>query len=76
MHTSSDHPLIGIDSEIRFGRACLLGTRIGVEDVLGWLARGMTHAEIFEDFPEISEEQIRACLHYAADRESHIRLVA
>ena len=66
MSALPDHPLIGIDPEIRFGRACLLGTRIGVDDVLGWLVRGMSHAEIFEDFPEVTEEQVRACLRYAA----------
>ena len=76
MYTSVEHPLIGIDPEIRFGRACLLGTRISVDDVLGWLGNGMSHAEIIEDFPELGEEAIRACLRYAADRQRHSRLVA
>ena len=76
MYTSSEHPLIGIDPEIRFGRACLLGTRIGVDDVLGWLGNGMSILEILEDFPELSEASIRACLRYAADRQRHTRLVA
>jgi uncharacterized protein (DUF433 family) len=48
--------------------------RITVYDVLGWLAAGMSHAEILEDFPELTEEYIRACLEFAADREH--RLVA
>jgi uncharacterized protein (DUF433 family) len=43
--------------------------RIGVSDVLGWLAAGMTHAEILDDYPELTEEDILACLAYAADRE-------
>ncbi|TPG67508.1 DUF433 domain-containing protein [Hymenobacter nivis] len=76
MYTSATHPLIGIDSEIRFGRACLIGTRIGVDDVLGWLGNGMSNADIIEDFPELTEELIRACLRYAADRQRHVRLVA
>jgi len=44
--------------------------RIAVADVLGWLAAGMTHEEILSDYPELNEEDIRACLAYAADRES------
>lgn len=58
---------ISIDPEIRFGRPCLTGTRITVADVLGWLALGMSHADIIEDFPELTEGQIRSCLEYAAD---------
>lgn len=76
MYSSTNHPLIGIDPEIRFGRACLIGTRIGVDDVLGWLGNGMAMSDIIEDFPELTEEQIRACLRYAADRQRHTRLVA
>lgn len=41
-------------------------------DVLGWLAAGMSHAEILDDFPELTEEDIRACLAFAADRERRI----
>ncbi|MEZ0608161.1 DUF433 domain-containing protein [Fibrella sp. WM1] len=67
---------ISIDSEIRFGRPCITGTRISVYDVLGWLGLGMSPAEIIDDFPELTEEQIRACLLYAADRERKIRVVA
>jgi uncharacterized protein (DUF433 family) len=76
MYTSPSHPLIGIDPEVRFGRACIIGTRISVDDVLGWLGNGMSIADIIEDFPELSEEIIRACLRYAADRQRHTRLVA
>jgi len=43
--------------------------RIAVTDVLGWLAAGMTHEEILGDYPELTEEDILACLAYAADRE-------
>ena len=76
MYTSAEHPLIGIDPEIRFGRACLIGTRISVDDVLGWLGNGMSIPEIIEDFPELDEGLIRACLLYAADRQRHTRLAA
>ena len=76
MYTSPTHPLIGIDPEIRFGRACLIGTRISVDDVLSWLGNGMSNADIIEDFPELDENLIRACLRYAADRQRHTRLVA
>lgn len=38
-------------------------------DVLGWLASGVTHEQILDDYPELTEEDIRACLAYAADRE-------
>jgi uncharacterized protein (DUF433 family) len=43
--------------------------RITVYDVLGWLAVGIAHAEILEDFPELTEADIRACLEFAANRE-------
>ena len=76
MYTSANHPLIGIDPEIRFGRTCLIGTRISVGDVLGWLGNGMSIPDILEDFPELTEEQIRACLRYASDRQNIARLVA
>lgn len=75
MYTSANHPLIGIDPEIRFGRACLIGTRISVDDVLGWLGNGMSMADIFEDFPQLTKEQVQACLRYAADRQRNTRLV-
>ena len=48
--------------------------RIAVADVLGWLAAGMTYQQIIADYPELTEDHIRACLAYAADRER--RLVA
>jgi uncharacterized protein (DUF433 family) len=67
---------ISIDPEIRFGRPCLRGTRISVYDVLGWLALRMSFAEIMEDFPELTEQHILACLQYAADRERKIQVVA
>ncbi|UYZ62709.1 DUF433 domain-containing protein [Hymenobacter weizhouensis] len=64
---------ISINPEIRFGRPCSTGTRISVADVLGWLGSGQTIPEILEDFPELTQEHIHACLLYAADRERHLR---
>jgi uncharacterized protein (DUF433 family) len=56
----------------RGGRPCIRGLRIAVVDILGWLAAGMSHAEIIADFPELTEEDIRAALACAADRERRI----
>jgi uncharacterized protein (DUF433 family) len=70
MLSSAAHPLIGIDPEIRFGRPCIVGTRISVNDVLGWLSNGMSIAEIIQDFPELTPELIQACQRYAADRKT------
>ena len=68
--------IITIEPGKRGGKPCVRGMRITVGDVLGWLAAGMTHDEIFEDFPELTEEDIRACLAYAADRESKAKVIA
>ena len=67
---------IGINSGVRFGKPTIIGTRITVFDVLIWLANGMTTNEIIEDFPEIDENQIKACLTYAADRERKIQIAS
>ena len=67
---------ITINSEIRFGKPTIIGTRITVFDVLNWLANGMTTIEIIEDFPELNENQIKACLSYAADREHKIQIAS
>ncbi len=57
----------------RFGKPCIRETRITVYDVLGWLAAGMTYNEIIEDFPELTIDDIRACLAFAADREHKLQ---
>jgi len=61
--------IITIEPGKRGGRPTVRGMRIAVADVLGWLASGMTHEEILSDYPELSEDDILACLAYAADRE-------
>jgi uncharacterized protein (DUF433 family) len=66
--------IITINPEKRFGKPCVRNTRITVFDVLGWLASGMSHEEILTDFPELTEEDISACLSYAADKERKIRI--
>jgi uncharacterized protein (DUF433 family) len=66
--------IITIEPSKRGGRPTIRGMRIAVADVLGWLAAGMTHEEILGDYPELSEEDICACLAYAADRERRVIL--
>ncbi|MBE9063704.1 DUF433 domain-containing protein [cf. Phormidesmis sp. LEGE 11477] len=66
--------IITIESDKRGGKPCIRQMRITVYDVLGWLAAGMSEEEITDDFPELTEVDIRACLEFAADREH--RLVA
>jgi uncharacterized protein (DUF433 family) len=65
---------ISIDSSIRFGKPLITGTRISVYDVLNWFANGLTIKDIIADFPELTKEQIQACLAYAADREHKLRV--
>jgi len=60
---------ITVDSEIRFGKPCIKGTRISVGDILGWLSAGMKTEEILDDFPELQEIHIRAALAFAATRD-------
>ena len=60
---------ISIDPTVRFGKPCVRGTRVGVGDVLGYLAGGMSEDRLLADFPQLTREDIRACLAYAAERE-------
>jgi uncharacterized protein (DUF433 family) len=64
--------IISIEPGKRGGRPCVRHMRIAVADVLGWLAAGQTHEQILDDFPELTEDDIRACLAYAADRERRL----
>lgn len=66
--------IITIEPGKRGGKPCIRGMRITVYDVLEYLASGMTVAEILDDFPYLTEEDIRACLQYAADREKRMML--
>jgi uncharacterized protein (DUF433 family) len=64
--------VITIEPGKRGGRPCIRGLRIAVADVLGWLAAGMSHERILADYPELTDEDVRACLAYAADRERRV----
>lgn len=61
--------IITIEPGKRGGKPCIRGIRITVGDVLGWLASGMTNQEIIDDYPDLTEEDILACLAYAAEKE-------
>jgi len=61
--------IIGYNPSKRFGKPCIRETRITVYDVLGWLASGMSFEDIINDFPELTEKDILACLAFAAERE-------
>ena len=56
--------IITIEAGKRGGRPCIRNMRIAVADVLGWLAAGMSHQQIISDFPELTEDDIRACRAY------------
>ena len=64
----NDAAIIQSNPEVRFGKPCIRGLRIAVEDVLGWFASGMTEEEILADFPQLTREDLRAVQAYAADR--------
>ena len=67
---------ITIEPGKRGGRPCIRHMRIAVANVLSWLAAGMTHQAIIADYPELTEDDILACLAYAADRERRILTAA
>lgn len=60
--------IITIEPGKRSGKPCIRGLRITVYDVLEYLASGMTESEIVQDFPDLTAEDIRACLAFAALR--------
>ena len=61
--------VISVEAGKRAGKPCIRGMRITVYDVLSYLAAGMSHEEILADFSELTEEDILACLNYAANKE-------
>lgn len=69
------HDIITVEPGKRSGKACIRGMRITVQDVLEYLAGGMSQEEILADFPELTPEDIRACLAFAADRERKLLAV-
>ena len=64
--------IITIEPGKRSGKPCIRGMRITVADVLEYLASGMTEAEILRDFPELTTDDIHACLAFAAEREKKL----
>lgn len=70
MDTAAITAYIELNPQVRFGKPIVKGTRTTVAEVLEMLANGMSTADIAEDFPAIGVAQVRACLLYAAYRES------
>ncbi|HEV2461967.1 MAG TPA: DUF433 domain-containing protein [Ktedonobacterales bacterium] len=66
--------IITLEPGKRSGKPIIRGMRVTVYDVLSYLAAGMTHQEILDDFPYPTEADILACLSYAADRERHLQV--
>jgi len=64
--------IITIEPGKRSGKPCIRGMRITVQDILEYLAGGMTEEEILRDFSELTREDIKACLAFAADRERRL----
>jgi len=67
--------IITLEPGKRGGKPCIRGLRITVYDVLEYLASGMTEQEILRDFPELTPDDIKACLAFAADRERKLTSV-
>ena len=60
---------ISIDPSVRFGKPCVRGTRITEGYILGYLAGGVSEGELWADFQQLTQDDIRACLTYTAERE-------
>ena len=67
--------IITVEAGKRGGKPCIRGLRITVYDVLENLACGMTHDQLLQEFPYLTEEDIRACLAFAADRERKLETI-
>ncbi len=66
---------IAVDPEVRFGKPCVRGTRITVGEVLGYLAGGMSEAELLADFPQLTHDDLLACFAFAALRERRLQAI-
>ncbi len=64
--------IITYDPNQRSGQPCIRGLRITVGDILGYLASGMSKESIIADFPELTLDDLHACLEFASLREKHI----
>jgi len=63
---------ITVNPSVRSGKPCIKGTRITVYDILEYMAGGMDEEKILSDFPDLTREDIRACLAFAASRERRL----
>ena len=68
--------IITLEPGKRGGKPCIRGMRITVYDVLSYLGAGMTPEEVLHDFPYLTQEDIWACLNYAAERERYTKVVS
>ena len=68
--------IITIEPGKRSGKPCIRGMRITVQDILEYLAGGMTESEILDDFPELTHDDIRACIAFAANRERQLAVAS
>ena len=68
---------IGVDPNVCFGKPCIRGTRIWVSLLLDFLASGMSHQEILADYPQLTDEDLRAAIAYGAEmsRERYVEIV-
>ena len=66
---------ITIEPGKRGGKPCVRGLRITVSDVLDYLASGMSEVELLDDFPDLTRDDVRACLAFAADRERKLMTI-
>jgi uncharacterized protein (DUF433 family) len=67
--------IITMEPGKRRGKPCIRGLRVTVYDVLEYLASGMSHSDILREFPFLTEQDIRACLAFAADRERKLDML-
>jgi len=65
---------IVVDPEVRFGKPTVRGTRLTVGEVLGHLAT-MSEPELFQQFPQLTSDDVKACLAYAAERERRTLII-
>lgn len=72
MHFMDYQQITTIEPGKRSGKPCIRGMRITVYDILEYLAGGMTETEVLADFSELTSEDIKACLAFAADREKKL----
>ncbi len=75
MTTIDYHDIITIEPGKRNGKPCIRGLRITVDDILDCFAAGMNEQEVLEDYDYLTQDDIRACFAYAADRERHTRVI-